>query len=264
MKDEYVLSPSVLVVEDFPDDIAPLSSGGLAQHRDKIDQYVTEGDLQTPGKCSWSQSLPCPPSPATPMPYPSMLTFSANYLNKPTPPTPHTPSTSFPQSPLNRSRSDSSGSLRRNSRRRPILVNDFKSLSRLTLLLDSPSPESTPDVKLEVQNEFDLVQDSCSSPSPDVNIPKQSRKVWQLTGDEEAQAYHNTKVAQANLPWYLQPSYSLDEIKMDYNGSMPRVGTLTALVERLTGDPLSEYPLIGLSVDKSYPTLSVEFSFRDL
>lgn len=68
---------------------------------------------------------------------------------------------------------------------------------------------------------------------------RRADKVRQLTGDDDAQAFHNAKSAQARLPWYLQPSYSADEIKLEYDGSV-RAGTLAALVERLTVDPLSK------------------------
>ncbi len=69
---------------------------------------------------------------------------------------------------------------------------------------------------------------------------RRADKVRQLTGDDDAQAFHNAKQAQANLPWYLQPSYTADEIKLEYDGSV-RAGTLSALVERLTVDPLCEF-----------------------
>ena len=71
-------------------------------------------------------------------------------------------------------------------------------------------------------------------------------KVRQLTGDDDAQAFHNAKIAQARLPWYLQPSYSSDDIKLEYDGSV-RAGTLAALVEKLTVEPLSKFTRVQVT-----------------
>ncbi len=77
----------------------------------------------------------------------------------------------------------------------------------------------------------------------DVGIPvarTRVGKVKQLTGDDDAQAFHNAQKAQARLPWYLLPTYGEDVIKLEYDGSV-RAGTLLALIERLTVDPLSAF-----------------------
>ena len=65
-------------------------------------------------------------------------------------------------------------------------------------------------------------------------------KIRQLTGDEDAAAFHQAKKAQASLPWYLKPLHNGDDISLEYDGSV-RAGTLHALVERLTVDPLSTF-----------------------
>jgi len=59
----------------------------------------------------------------------------------------------------------------------------------------------------------------------------------QLTGDDSAQAFHNARQAQANLPWYLKHRHSEEEIKLDFDGAV-KAGTLPALVEHLVVDPL--------------------------
>jgi son of sevenless-like protein len=64
-------------------------------------------------------------------------------------------------------------------------------------------------------------------------------KVLRLTGDDNAQAFHSAKQAQANLPWYLKHRHGEDEIKVDYDGKV-QAGTLPALVEHLVVDPLRE------------------------
>ncbi|KAF8504290.1 ras GEF [Hysterangium stoloniferum] len=62
-------------------------------------------------------------------------------------------------------------------------------------------------------------------------------KIRRITGEDEAQAFHNAKLAQAALPWYLKPEHIGDEIKLDHDGRV-NAGTLEALVERLTVEPL--------------------------
>ncbi|KAH9968710.1 ras guanine nucleotide exchange factor domain-containing protein [Russula dissimulans] len=62
-------------------------------------------------------------------------------------------------------------------------------------------------------------------------------KVLQLTGDDSAQAFHNAKQAQANLPWYLKQRHGEEEIKLEFDGTV-KAGTVPALVEHLVADPL--------------------------
>jgi son of sevenless-like protein len=64
-------------------------------------------------------------------------------------------------------------------------------------------------------------------------------KVLQLTGDDSAQAFHNAKQAQANLPWYLKHRHGEEEIKLEFDGTV-KAGTLSALVEHLVVDSLRE------------------------
>ncbi|KIP11737.1 hypothetical protein PHLGIDRAFT_99181 [Phlebiopsis gigantea 11061_1 CR5-6] len=64
-------------------------------------------------------------------------------------------------------------------------------------------------------------------------------KIKQITGDDVAQAVHDGKLAQASCPWYLRPICGEDEIRYDYNGSVA-AGTLAALVEALTSEPLHQ------------------------
>jgi son of sevenless-like protein len=59
----------------------------------------------------------------------------------------------------------------------------------------------------------------------------------QLTGDDSAQAFHNAKQAQANLPWFLRHRHGEEEIKLEFDGTV-KAGTLPALVEHLVVNPL--------------------------
>ena len=112
------------------------------------------------------------------------------------------------------------------------MLSDSTSLSSLSVFIDSNSPSDVdvPDLFRGIGNDEKFTR------SPVVG--RRSDKVKQLTGDDDAQAFHNARLAQASLPWFLQPSYTSDDIKMDYDGSV-RAGTLLALLERLTVDPLS-------------------------
>lgn len=119
----------------------------------------------------------------------------------------------------------------RNLRRRPLILDDQSSLQRLSALIQAhdikePDLLASPDIE------------SPTDPTPPQALPlPRPGKIKQLTGDDDAQAFHNAKLAQANLPWYLRPKYSDDEIKLEYDGSV-KAGTLPALVERLVIDPL--------------------------
>ena len=74
--------------------------------------------------------------------------------------------------------------------------------------------------------------------------PRNGRKVAQITGDDDAQAFHNAKMAQAKSPWYLKPRHDNGDIKLQYDGTVI-AGTVLALIERLTVDPLSESCGVG-------------------
>lgn len=65
-----------------------------------------------------------------------------------------------------------------------------------------------------------------------------SDKIRQITGSDDALAFHNAKQALTNLPWFLRPTYPSEHIIMDKDFNV-RAGTLNALVERLTSDHLS-------------------------
>ena len=75
-------------------------------------------------------------------------------------------------------------------------------------------------------------------PSPPNARPRPG-KVLQLTGDDSAQAFHNAKQAQANLPWFLRHRHGEEEIKLEFDGTV-KAGTLPALVEHLVVNPLRE------------------------
>ena len=244
-----ILSPRLMTGTDFPDDVIPpplRSAGPLSppQSSGSMDSFSTDSESEPPserqGTITRHQiAAVCPRSPSTPMPVvPHSLKpqISRLLINKPVPPTPElAPVTivkSPARSPLMRSMSDSSqmaSAASRTARRRPIMLSDSTSLSTLSVFIDSSSLPASDLPGLYRSYDVENVR------SP---IGRRSDKVKQLTGDDDAQAFHNARLAQAALPWFLQPSYTRDDIKMDYDGSV-RAGTLSALVERLTVDPLS-------------------------
>ncbi len=83
-----------------------------------------------------------------------------------------------------------------------------------------------------------VVQDSFDSFARGTNraiIPRPD-KIKQITGEDEAQAFHDAKLVQAT--WYLRPLYGEWEMQLLPDGSVS-AGTLRALVEWLTVDFLS-------------------------
>lgn len=59
-----------------------------------------------------------------------------------------------------------------------------------------------------------------------------------IAQDDDAPNIYTVKLGQPHLPWFLRPSYTPDVLKVDPEGRV-KAGTLLALVERLTADPLS-------------------------
>lgn len=245
----HYLPPEGLGI-DFPDDVVPLSGiePSSPPRTESIDGFSTDSEAGSFSDCgSAAQPVNYPPSPSTPMPvphpHPRRPKIAPLRIDKPTPPTPRLTNPSFPapaRSPLTRSRSDSApsalaSSSSRTARRRPIMLNDHSSLSSLSVYITSRDPAAE-DHSLSTPDLYASYGSPTSSRSP---VTRRFDKVKQLTGDDDAQAFHNAKQALANLPWYLQPSYTKDDIKLEYDGSV-RAGTLSALVERLTVDPLSE------------------------
>ena len=55
----------------------------------------------------------------------------------------------------------------------------------------------------------------------------------------DSAALQQARLSQANVPWYLRPKYTWEELKVDANG-LVIAGTVPALIERLLLDPLSE------------------------
>lgn len=109
-------------------------------------------------------------------------------------------------------------------------------------LLSLPGPST---VRAQISDHFSpLVSSLDVPPSPFLNpFPPNARprpgKILQLTGDDSAQAFHNAKQAQANLPWYLKHRHNDEEIKLEFDGTV-KAGTLPALVEHLVVDALRE------------------------
>ncbi|KAJ7109784.1 ras guanine nucleotide exchange factor domain-containing protein [Mycena epipterygia] len=153
-----------------------------------------------------------PPSPITPMPQPP--SHSSPAYNKPTPPTPD--SQDWP--PNGRERPESVSGVR-TGRRQPIHLDDH-ALSRLSTLIESST-----------------LRDSLASPESAIEAKKE--KIAKLTGSEEA--WWDTNTAKDILPPYLLPSYS-HQLKLDADG-LVRTGTLLALVEKLSSDPLTRDPI---------------------
>ncbi|KAF8578614.1 ras GEF [Ramaria rubella] len=177
-------------------------------------------------------------------------------VNKPTPPTPisTTPVSSQPSThssdislPRSRSLGSSSSSISSSAssssppvttpltagtnRKRPDPIMFSPASLKLPALIEDPS--SPMESVVEVNRTASLG----NGPYFRYNNPRRGNKVLRITGDDDAQAFHNAKTAQAQLPWYLRPEHSGVEIILEHDGSV-KAGTLDALVERLTIEPL--------------------------
>ncbi|KAJ6486221.1 ras guanine nucleotide exchange factor domain-containing protein [Mycena vitilis] len=152
-----------------------------------------------------------PPSPITPMPQPPL--HSSPAYNKPTPPTPDAGAERHEF--IGRERSETLPNLR-GTRRQPMRLDDHLA-SRLSMLIESSS-----------------IRDSPQSPDE-----AKKSKIAKITGSEEA--WYDTHLAKAILPSYLLPSYG-DQLKLDAEGGV-RTGSLVALVEKLSSDPLTKDPI---------------------
>ncbi|KAH9050502.1 ras GEF [Lactarius hengduanensis] len=152
----------------------------------------------------------------------------------PASPAPTTPSSDIESKFGGLGRSSTGGAIDRSRRRRPVLLDDQSSLLRLSTIIRAQSSDQL----------LDLVGPPKTPPPPSPLAPTflpyahpRPGKVLQLTGDDSAQAFHNAKQAQANLPWYLKHQHGEEEIKLEFDGTV-KAGTLPALVERLVVDPL--------------------------
>lgn len=60
-----------------------------------------------------------------------------------------------------------------------------------------------------------------------------------FSDEEDALNFEKAELGQTHLPWYLRPSYNSATLKVDSKG-LVRAGTIDALIEKLTVDPISE------------------------
>ena len=141
------------------------------------------------------------------------------------------PNVETPPSEHQRSHSESAKlSSNRHLRRRPLLIDDQSSLHRLTTLFESHNLEELDHLIASpvVAESFDAFT------RPNKVASNRSDKVRQITGEDEAQAFHDAKLSQGI--WYLRPTYNAEhEIQISQDGAVS-AGTLRALVERLTVD----------------------------
>ncbi|TFK56485.1 ras GEF [Heliocybe sulcata] len=203
-----------------------LSFGLQSPLRHPVDNTLTYfPDSPTEGPAA---RLRPPPSPVTPMP-------------RPPPPVvpPKTPpltskslkrynSTPLPESPdwprrgsdtVNRS---VSATPRHERKRQPVRADD----RTLSVLMERSNVAEPDDLSAGEMDDIIVTP-----------LRRRSDKVKQLTGDEDAQRYHNMKIAALHMPWYLKPDYKDEEVKLQEGTVI--AGTLEALVERLTMEPFT-------------------------
>lgn len=180
--------------------------------------YLSGGDVDLAGA-----RLRVPPPPSTPIPLPPTTTNSL--LTEPTAPISflkrvaerkplrrHRPSASDTALPV-----DGEKTLRRSSEP----MNDQDALSCFSTLTDSTA-------ELTSSSSLSLSRTSGSGDS-----------LRPFSDDEDALHFDSAGLGQLHLPWYLRPSYTSETLKVDAKGHV-RAGTIYALVEKLTVDPISK------------------------
>lgn len=181
--------------------------------------YFTDADLHPSPADAPALRLRPPPSPVTPMPQP-----------------PAVPPKTAPAPTSKRKARCPQHQKRYNSLPEPpgeggrLLPDDRSSLSRLSVLVERSNVAEPDDLSAGEAEEL------LGGARPHKGRPD---KVKQLTGDEDAQRYHNAKVAALRMPWYLKPDYKEEDVKLNADGSV-LAGTLEALVECLTIEPISK------------------------
>ncbi|KAH9920201.1 ras GEF [Epithele typhae] len=177
--------------------------------------------LDSPALDEGEQVITLPPAPSEEMPITPRTPGSAGGRRRSL----SLPTGDAPPSDHQRSRSESAKPpTRRHLRRRPLLIDDQSSLNRLTTLFEAHNIEELDHLIASpvVAESFDAF----------TRTNKTARdKVLQITGDNDAQAFHDAQIVQGT--WYLRPHYGEEEIMLQPNGSVT-AGTLRALVERLT------------------------------
>ena len=234
----------------FPQTESPVYT---AQPTDYIEEPRTPAPAFTP-----SQHVLPPATGKQVLPLTTRQPTKPLQLNKPTPPTPvgHTIRIQQPVPPTYRGRSlDNTIASHVNghtfagpSIHRSVSIPTTTPLGSASGSSSSASHRSPSPAITRLQTAFDqslrleVPHSRSESPIGDDLVyspPRNGRKVAQITGDDDAQAFHNARMAQANLAWYLKPRHDSGDIKLEYDGTVV-AGTVAALIERLTVDPLSE------------------------
>jgi son of sevenless-like protein len=177
-----------------------------------------------------SARLSVPPSPLTPTPQPPPITASL-LIGKLTQPTPIPTPVSNPQEATPNSPDTASASLSgRIRRRRPVLLDDRVSLSRLSTLMGANDMKEVEILTSpQISGSFDAFSRA---------LVKKSDEMIQPFAPDAVNDSANPE--QFHMPWYLRPSYSTDTLQICPQGRV-KAGTLSALIERLTEDSLSKY-----------------------
>ncbi|KZT27559.1 ras GEF [Neolentinus lepideus HHB14362 ss-1] len=211
----------------------------------KGNQYFTNADTVPSPTETPAFRLRPPPSPVTPMPQPPPPTLPPKMV----PVTRRSPkrynSTPLPEPPdWSRRGSDSinrsvSATARYDSKRQPVRVDEQSCQTKLYVLTERNNIVDPDDLSAGEMDDLILTP-----------ARRRSDKVKQLTGDEDAQRYHNMKIAALHMPWYMKPNHKDEEVKL--LDGIVIAGTLEALVERLTIEPLSESVPISLSQEAAF------------
>lgn len=140
-----------------------------------------------------------------------------------------------------RSYSDTS-SPHRHLRRRPLLLDDSSSLSRLSTLIES---HNTAELDVFAHSPLESVDAfsrlALKSPLPQEATTRMRPLMLRTNGvssDRMSPALSPIPSPRLASSWFMRPSYDEDDMKLDYDGTV-KAATMPAIVERLTLDYLS-------------------------
>lgn len=227
-------------IDRFPQQLNAFQSTDIIPERECLNSrsigdfdFYSTVDIDVPS----SARLSVPPSPLTPTPQPPLVTAPL-LINKSAFLAPTHPSSSASVSnprEVGQNSSDTASADRNGRiwRRRPVLVDDRVSLSRLSALIDT---NDATEVEIltspQMSGSFDAFSGALR------RTPE--KMIHPFPQDSNDPSLDNTVLGQSKLPCYIRPDLHSDTLQLDPQGQV-KAGTLSALLERLIGDHSSEW-----------------------
>ncbi|KAF8167469.1 ras guanine nucleotide exchange factor domain-containing protein [Crassisporium funariophilum] len=178
------------------------------KHNENVNPYATPIESPRP------RPIP-PPSPTSPLPRPPTRAASTNH--RPTPPI------LSQDTDLTRIRAGSLSS--RSLRRRPVMVDDNPTLSRISTLIKSNNTREIDKLASpDIAGSFEAI----------IKRPRDDKMLRRTGSEDSRQVFNIVHPQRCGPPWYLRPKFA-DQLDEDNKGHV-RSGTLASLIEKLTTD----------------------------